>query len=173
MLTPENIAEAIKASGIRRDTNPGTLTLKAATDTVVSPASGYVTYDQDVVIPRFRPRVRELIPEARVSTGLVGFFASSTEGTAAIVAEDGAKPQMSSLVTLKGDGNVYGTEQCGLANVRAATKALIRKGKSYSPESRAWRWYSALWPTWPFARRVLLKLYRLFRCNRGVEGTNR
>ena len=72
------------------------------------------------------------------------------------------------VVTLKGDGNVYGTEQCGLANVRAATKALIRKGKSYSPESRAWRWYSALWPTWPFARRVLLKLYRLFRCNRGV-----
>lgn len=71
------------------------------------------------------------------------------------------------LVTLKGDGNVYGTEQCALVNVMAATKALIRRDKSYSPEGRAWRWYSALWPTWPFARRVLLKLYRVFRCNRG------
>lgn len=100
MLTPDTIAEAVKASGIRRDKNPGALTLKAATDTVVSPNPGTVTYDQDVVIPRFRPRVRELFPEARVSTGIVGFFASTTEGTAGIVAEDGAKPQLSSSATL-------------------------------------------------------------------------
>lgn len=100
MLTPETIAEAIKASGIRRDKNPGTMLIKAATDTVVSPTNGAVTYDQDIVIPRFRPRVRELLPEARVSTGLVGFFASTTEGTADIVEEDGAKPQMSSSATL-------------------------------------------------------------------------
>ena len=69
-------------------------------------------------------------------------------------------------VTLKGDGNVYGTEQCRTENIVAATKAFIRKGKSYSPTGRAWRWYSAIWPQWPFARRVLLKLYRVFRCYR-------
>lgn len=69
-------------------------------------------------------------------------------------------------VTLRGDGNAYGTEQCRLENVVASTKALIRKDKSYSPEGWAWRCYSALWPKWPFARRVLLKLYRMFGCYR-------
>lgn len=69
-------------------------------------------------------------------------------------------------VTLKGDGNVYGTEQCRIEHIAAATKALIRKGWNYSPQGKAWRWYSAIWPQWPFARRVLLKLYRVFRCYR-------
>lgn len=68
---------------------------------------------------------------------------------------------VSGAVTLKGDGNVYGTEQCRVEDVVASTKALIRKGKSYLPEGNAWRWYSALWPKWPLARRVLLKLYRM------------
>ena len=71
------------------------------------------------------------------------------------------------VVTLRGDGNIYGTEQCRVENVVAATKALIRKEKRYSPEGRAWRCYSALWPDWPLARRLLLKLYRIFRCDRG------
>lgn len=66
-------------------------------------------------------------------------------------------------VTLRGDGNVYGTEQCRLADVAAATKELIRKGRSYSAQGKAWRYYSALWPSWPFARRVLLKLYRMLK----------
>ena len=65
-------------------------------------------------------------------------------------------------VTLKGDGNIYGTEECGLADIAASTKWLIRKGCYYSPKGRAWRWYSVLWPQWSFARRVLLKLYRIF-----------
>lgn len=65
-------------------------------------------------------------------------------------------------VTLKGDGNIYGTEECGLADIAASTKWLIRKGCYYSPKGCAWRWYSVLWPQWPFARRVLLKLYRIF-----------
>lgn len=69
-------------------------------------------------------------------------------------------------VTLKGDGNVYGTEQCSIKHIAAATKAFIRKGKCYSPQGKAWRWYSVLWPEWPFARRVLLKLYRMFGCYR-------
>ena len=63
-------------------------------------------------------------------------------------------------VTLRGDGNVYGTETCALGDIAASTQAFIRKGKSYSPQGRVWRYYSALWPESPFARRVLLKLYR-------------
>lgn len=69
-------------------------------------------------------------------------------------------------VTLRGDGNVRGTEECRLENVVASTMALIRKGKRYLPGGYAWRCYSALWPKWSFARRVLLKLYRVFRCYR-------
>ena len=69
-------------------------------------------------------------------------------------------------VTLRGDGNVWGTEECCLENIVASTMALIRKGKRYLPEGYAWRCYSALWPKWSFARRVLLKLYRAFRCYR-------
>lgn len=69
-------------------------------------------------------------------------------------------------VMLKGDGNVYGTEHCRVENIVASTKHFVRKGHCYSPDGWAWRCYSALWPQWPFARRVLLKLYRIFRCNR-------
>ena len=67
-------------------------------------------------------------------------------------------------VTLKGDGNVYGTEQCRLKDIAATTKELIRKECHYSLQGMAWRCYSVLWPQWSFARRVLLKLYRVFRC---------
>ncbi len=77
-----------------------------------------------------------------------------------IVAIEGDK------VTLRGDGNVWGTEECRLENVAASTLALIRKGKRYSPQGCAWRCYSALWPRWSLARRVLLKLYRIMRCYR-------
>ena len=67
----------------------------------------------------------------------------------------------SGMVTLKGDGNVHGTEQCKVEDVVASTRAFIRKGKNYLPTGEVWRWYSALWPKWPLARRVLLKLYRI------------
>ena len=67
-------------------------------------------------------------------------------------------------VTLRGDGNVLGTEECHIDNIAASTLAFIRKNKRYSPQGRAWRYYSALWPKWSFARRVLLKLYRIMRC---------
>ena len=63
-------------------------------------------------------------------------------------------------VVLKGDGNVYGTEQCYLENIAASTKQFVRKGRCYSPTGRAWRWYSALWPSNPLARRVLLAIHR-------------
>ena len=63
-------------------------------------------------------------------------------------------------VTLRGDGNVYGTEQCELKDIAAATKELIRKERHYSPEGMAWRWYSALWPSNVLMRRVLLAVHR-------------
>ncbi len=69
-------------------------------------------------------------------------------------------------VTLKGDGNICGTEECNLAGIVAATKQLIRKERCYSPKGCVWRCYSILWPQWPLARRVLLKLYRILICNR-------
>lgn len=73
-----------------------------------------------------------------------------------IVAIEGDK------VTLKGDGNVWGTEECRIGNLAASTHSLIRKGRNYSPQGCVWRCYSVLWPQWPLARRVLLKLYRMF-----------
>lgn len=69
-------------------------------------------------------------------------------------------------ITLKGDGNIFGTEECHIRKIVASTKHFIRRGRRYSPEERVWRWYSALWPKWPLARKVLLKLYRIFRCYR-------
>lgn len=69
-------------------------------------------------------------------------------------------------VTLKGDGNIYGTEECRLADVVASTKWFVRRGRYYSSNGCAWRWYSVIWPQWPFARRVILKLYRVFGCDR-------
>lgn len=76
-----------------------------------------------------------------------------------IIAIDGDK------VTLRGDGNVRGTEQCGLHNVVASTKWLVRKEKMYSPQGRRWRWYSALWPKGEFMRRVLLAIHRRLPAN--------
>ena len=63
-------------------------------------------------------------------------------------------------VTLKGDGNVRCTERCHVSHVVAATKQLIRKDKIYLPDGKLWRCYSALWPKWPLARRILLAIHR-------------
>lgn len=64
-------------------------------------------------------------------------------------------------VTLKGDGNVRGVEECYLKDIAAATDQFIRKGKAYKPQGKVWRYYSLLWPKWPLARRVLLAIYRM------------
>ena len=63
-------------------------------------------------------------------------------------------------VTLKGDGNVYGTEHCDVENIVASAKLFIRKGRSYSPDGWAWRCYSVLWPKCAMMRRVLLAIHR-------------
>lgn len=64
------------------------------------------------------------------------------------------------IVTLRGDGNAYGTEQCHISNIAATTRQFIRKGQCYSPLGQKWRWYSALWPSSPFIRRLLLAIHR-------------
>lgn len=63
-------------------------------------------------------------------------------------------------VTLKGDGNVYGTERCRVEDIAASAKMFIRKGRSYSPDSKVWKLYSFLWPKCTVARRVLLAIHR-------------
>lgn len=63
-------------------------------------------------------------------------------------------------ITLMGDGNVRGTEHCRKENVCANAAAFIRKGKTYTPDSRAWRFHSWVWPRLLPLRRYLLFIYR-------------
>jgi len=65
-------------------------------------------------------------------------------------------------LTLRGDGNVFGTESCTLGDVRARLAAVVRKGRRYDLDtSRAWRIYTSVWPHLLPVRRYLLALYRL------------
>lgn len=64
-------------------------------------------------------------------------------------------------VILRGDGNVRGTEECLLQDIRAITVAFVRKGKTCSTSSRFWRCYSRLWRFCLPLRRYLLAFYRL------------
>lgn len=65
-------------------------------------------------------------------------------------------------VTLRGDGNVRGTESCLLGDVRCIASGFVRKGKQWNTStSRFWRIYSRLWPALLPVRRYLLALYRL------------
>ena len=64
-------------------------------------------------------------------------------------------------VTLRGDGNTIGTEQCQLSSVRAILSAVIRDGKTYHLKtSRIWRTYSWIWTRLLPLRRYLLAIYR-------------
>jgi len=68
----------------------------------------------------------------------------------------------SGLVTMRGDGNVAGTEVFPIANVRAKLLQVVRKGKTYTlATSRTWKYYSAVWPKLLPMRRYLLALYRI------------
>ncbi|MBQ8276970.1 MAG: S24/S26 family peptidase [Bacteroidaceae bacterium] len=65
-------------------------------------------------------------------------------------------------ITLRGDGNVYGVEKCRIDNIIGLVTAFYRKGRK-KPDmvtSGKWRVYSALWPSSPFIRRVLLAFQR-------------
>ena len=67
------------------------------------------------------------------------------------------------MVTMRGDGNVVGTEVFPEEKVRAKLIQVIRNGKTYTlTTSRAWKLYSAVWPRLLPVRRYLLAFYRLF-----------
>lgn len=66
------------------------------------------------------------------------------------------------MVTMRGDGNVEGTEVFPEENVRAKLVQVVRKGKTYTLTTSAlWKCYSAIWPKLLPVRRYLLALYRL------------
>ncbi len=65
-------------------------------------------------------------------------------------------------LTLMGDGNVKGTEQCRASDVVALATGFYRKGRT-RPDlvtGRKWRIYSALWLALKPFRRLILGLYR-------------
>jgi hypothetical protein len=64
-------------------------------------------------------------------------------------------------ITLRGDGNIKGTEQCRTEDIRAIANEFIRKGKTWHKSCRLWKIYSWLWPRLLPLRRILLALYRL------------
>ena len=65
-------------------------------------------------------------------------------------------------ITLRGDGNVRGTESCLLRDIRCIATAFERKGKTWHTDtSRFWRIYSRVWPALLPVRRYLLAAYRL------------
>ena len=65
-------------------------------------------------------------------------------------------------VTLRGDGNVQGTETCRIEDVKARLVAVTRDGKYYDLNtSKVWKIYSFCWTRLLPLRRYLLALYRL------------
>ena len=65
-------------------------------------------------------------------------------------------------VTLRGDGNVQGTETCRIEDVKAQLVAVTRDGKYYDLNtSKVWKIYSFCWTRLLPLRRYLLALYRL------------
>lgn len=66
------------------------------------------------------------------------------------------------IITMRGDGNVVGTEMFAEDRVRAKLVTINRLGKTYNmATSRTWKIYSAIWPRLLPARKYLLSLYRL------------
>ena len=65
-------------------------------------------------------------------------------------------------VTLRGDGNIRGTETCTVDGVKALLVGVVRNGKTVNlKNSKAWHVYSMVWPRLLPIRRYLLALYRL------------
>lgn len=65
-------------------------------------------------------------------------------------------------LTLRGDGNVRGTETCQVGNVIGIATGFIR-GNCIKPcltNGLAWRMYSFVWPSSAFLRRLLLAFHR-------------
>lgn len=69
------------------------------------------------------------------------------------------------LVTLKGDGNLRGTETCREADIRGrAVKVISRNGKETDCLSSGFERRSAMWVRAPYiVRRVLIAFFRRIR----------
>ncbi|MCH5177497.1 MAG: S24/S26 family peptidase [Prevotellaceae bacterium] len=83
-----------------------------------------------------------------------------------IVLPDGTRTKAATTdpdaaVTLRGDGNVRGTEQCRLKDIRAVARQFERNGKMWQTDTRFWWCYSRLWRICLPVRRYLLAAYRL------------
>lgn len=63
-------------------------------------------------------------------------------------------------VTLRGDGNLTGTESCTTAHISGKVIKIIRNGKYVDTDSPTERRKSALWETALPIRRYLLAIYR-------------
>lgn len=95
MITEQSIRESIEASGVSLSKDGGFIRVKDADDTITSPSPGEIQFaGRDGGAPR-PLRVRDLIPTVQATSGSVGFFTTTRDGSPAYVAEDGAKPQMS------------------------------------------------------------------------------
>lgn len=65
-------------------------------------------------------------------------------------------------VTLRGDGNIRGTESCTLGDVRGKLVQVVRFGKTWNLDSsRFWKIYSRVWPSLLPIRRWLLALNKI------------
>ena len=66
------------------------------------------------------------------------------------------------VITMRGDGNVVGTETFTQNHVHAKLVKINRLGKVYDLRtSRTWKIYSAIWPRLLPIRKYLLSLYRM------------
>jgi len=65
-------------------------------------------------------------------------------------------------LTLRGDGNIRGTESCTLDDVRGKLIKVVRFGKTWNLDtSRFWKVYSKVWPALLPIRRWLLALNKI------------
>ena len=65
-------------------------------------------------------------------------------------------------VTLMGDGNIRGTEQCHLDDIKASVTYVVdKKGKRRNIKNRKYRWGSYVWRQLRPVRRYLLAFYKI------------
>jgi hypothetical protein len=63
-------------------------------------------------------------------------------------------------ITLMGDGNIRGTENCEYQDVVGVVQSFIRNGKNISKDNFRWKVYSYIWPKLLPIRSYLLYIYR-------------
>lgn len=66
----------------------------------------------------------------------------------------------SGVVTLMGDGNIRGTEQCNIKQLCGKTVTVIRKGRKCNPDSGSWILMAKIWRCLLPVRRYLLAIYK-------------